>query len=211
MNNIALIWDLDGTLLNSYDVIVDAVYYVFKKYGYNKTKEELRKDAITYSVSYLFEKIEKDKNIALSKLKEEYSKKTEDDNDKIKLMPNALKTLLKLKEIGIQNYVVTHRGKTTNFVLSNNNIFDFFKEIITSQSGFARKPNKEAIEYLVKKYNLNKENTYYIGDRTLDMEFAANANIKSILYLPKDSYTVPSGSETYIISDLYEIIDLLKK
>ena len=56
----------------------------------------------------------------------------------------------------------------------------YFTEILTSQSGFARKPNPEAATYLLDKYQLDSEKTYYIGDRTLDVEFAQNSGIQSI-------------------------------
>ena len=45
---------------------------------------------------------------------------------------------------------------------------------------FLRKPNPEAANYLLDKYQLDPDNTYYIGDRTLDAEFAQNSGIQSI-------------------------------
>ena len=54
-----------------------------------------------------------------------------------------------------------------------------FTEILTSQSGFARKPSPEAATYLISKYHLKPDRTYYIGDRTLDIEFAQNSGIQS--------------------------------
>lgn len=59
----------------------------------------------------------------------------------------------------------------------------YFTEILTSQSGFERKPSPEAANYLLDKYQLDFEKTYYIGDRTLDVEFAQNSGIQSINFL----------------------------
>ena len=59
----------------------------------------------------------------------------------------------------------------------------YFTEILTSQSDFARKPNPEAATYLLDKYQLDPEKTYYIGDRTLDVEFAQNSGIQSLNFL----------------------------
>ena len=58
-----------------------------------------------------------------------------------------------------------------------------FTEILTSQSGFARKPSPEAATYLSENTILKPERTYYIGDRTLDIEFAQNSSIQSINFL----------------------------
>lgn len=41
----------------------------------------------------------------------------------------------------------------------------YFKEVITSENGFLRKPNSEAVIYLIEKYKMNEQKTYYIGDR----------------------------------------------
>ena len=46
-------------------------------------------------------------------------------------------------------------------------VWNLFTEILTSQSGFARKPDPEAAMYLMEKYGLEPEKTYYIGDRSL--------------------------------------------
>ena len=59
----------------------------------------------------------------------------------------------------------------------------YFTEILTSQSGFARKPSPEAATHLISKYHLKPERTFYIGDRTLDIEFAQNSGIQSINFL----------------------------
>lgn len=47
-------------------------------------------------------------------------------------------------------------------------------------SGFERKPHPQGIFYLLEKYHLDRDRTYYIGDRRLDVEVAENAGIKSI-------------------------------
>ena len=208
--NISLIWDLDGTLLDSYEVIVDGVTKVCDEYNYKYDKKEVSSDVIRESVSYYLNKISKECNVSFDILKERYSFITGLNNNKIKRMNHSLELLEILKKYGIKSYVFTHRGKSTEEVLKNVGLYDYFDFIITSTDGFKRKPNPEAIDYLVSKYNLDKENTYYIGDRSLDIECGFNANIKTILYKPKSSVTIESGKETFIVSDLLEIIDVLE-
>ncbi|MBR3483981.1 MAG: HAD-IA family hydrolase [Lachnospiraceae bacterium] len=85
-------------------------------------------------------------------------------------------------------------------------MFECFNEIVTSQSGFARKPEPDGINYFIDKYNLNRKNVYYVGDRTIDMDCAKNAGVNGILYLPENSYCKPNGSETFIVKELSDII-----
>ena len=83
----------------------------------------------------------------------------------------------------IRDSVYTHKGDNAFTILRDLGLESYFTEILTSQSGFVRKPSSEAATYLLDKYQLDSEKTYYIGDRTLDVEFAQNSGIQSINFL----------------------------
>lgn len=210
MSKPTLIWDLDGTLLDSYGVIVPSLYQVYKEVGVELDQEEIFKESITFSVGYMIKRLEEETGISFEKLKHRYSEISGAKLKNIKLVPHALEVLEYCEQEGIHSFVITHRGVTTESVLINTGIITYFDEIITSMDGYPRKPDPSSALYLVDKYGLDKENTYYVGDRTLDVEFANNAGIKSILYLPDINPTIPTGKETYIIKDLFEISRLFK-
>lgn len=95
-------------------------------------------------------------------------------------MDGAREILAWTAEQGIQNFVFTHKSDNAFQVLTDLGIIQHFTEILTSDSGFARKPSPEALLYLIDKYQLDKGTTYYIGDRLLDAEAAIHAGISSI-------------------------------
>jgi len=206
--NKTFIWDLDGTLLDSYKTIVDGLYDTYKEYGILLDKEEIHEHVITYSVSSFINKMIEVTRISFDEMKKRYSEIGEEKKKDIQLIPDAYETLKVLSERGDKHYVFTHRGKSTESVLKQLGIFEYFNEIVTSQSGFARKPEPDGINYFIDKYNLDRENVYYVGDRTIDMDCAKNAGVNGILYLPGNSYCKPNGSETYIISNLMDILVL---
>lgn len=72
------------------------------------------------------------------------------------------------------------QGENAYQILADLEILDYFTEIVTTANGFARKPDPEGVNYLVEKYQLDKISTYYIGDRTLDVDVAFNSGIQSI-------------------------------
>lgn len=205
-----LIWDLDGTLLDSYEVILSGLYAVCQDYHFPYDEKKIKKQIIDYSVNHYLEELAESSGISFIKMKDRCSEVTRKNNKYIKLMPHAKELLNKLKELGIDNYVFTHRGVSTEEVLKNTGIHDYFVEIITSLSGYKRKPEPEALLYLLNKYHLDPNNTYYVGDRNIDMIAANNAHIKSILYLPDNNVATPTGKETHIIKDLLEILDIIK-
>ncbi len=207
--NKTVIWDLDGTLFDSYDVIVESIYLVLKENGIDISKEEIHHHAIAFSLKSLFAKISQETGIPAENLQQRYSQISGSRYLQIKSMINAVEVLQKLEGKGNRNLVFTHRGKTTIPVLDHLNMTHFFKEIITSQSGFARKPDPEALNYLVKKYKLDPSTTYYVGDRSIDMDCAHNAGIPGILFLAPGCVDVSGGSETYVVHDLLEILDIV--
>jgi phosphoglycolate phosphatase-like HAD superfamily hydrolase len=88
-------------------------------------------------------------------------------------------------------------------VLEDLGVRHHFTEILTSDSGFARKPSPEALLFLIDKYGLEKEHTYYIGDRRLDVETAIHAGIHSI------NLQIDGIKENKKITNLQEIVELI--
>ena len=200
------IWDLDGTLIDSYKVIVSSLFELSKKYNLNDSKDKINKIVIQDSVTAYIELLSKNININNEQLFSEYRSLNDMHKDDIELVSNASETLNKIVESGALNFIYTHRGSSTNYLLDRLNIKQYFKEIITSENKFKRKPNGDAIRYLIDKYNFNKDYTFYVGDRNIDVDCAKVANVKAILYRPKNSYCIANGKQDVIVEDLLEII-----
>ena len=206
---IAFIWDLDGTLIDSYEIIVDSLYQIYKEKGFDIDKKEILNDVINESVSFFIMKMEARFGVPFDDLKDRYSVISHNAKDNIKAMTHAKEILKFIKDNNIPNFVFTHRGVTTESVLKNIDIYQYFDEIVTSQSGFQRKPSPDGLNYLVDKYHLDKNTTYYVGDRKMDIMCANNAHIKSIMFIPSQSVAKATGKETYVIKDLLQIKDII--
>ena len=206
---ITFIWDLDGTLLDSYPLIVNSLWTIYKEKGVLMDKKEIYEQVINESVSAFIKGMEERFNIPFDDLKDRYSNITHKELLSIKAMPHSKEILDYLSNKGIKHYVYTHRGITTETVLKNIGLYDYFDDFVTSLNDFKRKPDPEALNYLIDKYNLDRESTYYVGDRPMDMLCADNAHIKGIMFIPNTSPGKPTGKETYIIKDLLDIKDII--
>lgn len=211
MKKTAVIWDLDGTLLDSYGIIVDSLYQIYLEKGIVLDKKEIMYDVINESVSFFIKKMEQQYGIPFDNLKDRYSIISGAEKLNIKAMAHAKEILEYLKNKGIPSYVFTHRGKTTVTVLNNIGIASYFEDMVTSLDNFARKPSPDGLNHLIEKHHLDKENTYYIGDRPMDIKCANNAHVKSIMYIPTQSVAKPTSKETFIVKDLLEIKDIIEK
>ena len=183
MQKTAFIWDLDGTLLDSYEAILSGIEETFAQFSIPYDKEQVREYILKYSVQDLLVRVAEDRNLDVEVLNQVRAQSLAEKNVQVVLMPGAREVLSWADQVGIQQFVYTHKGDNAFTILRDLGLESYFTEILTSQSGFARKPSSEAATYLLGKYQLDSEKTYYIGDRTLDVEFAQNSGIQSINFL----------------------------
>lgn len=183
MQKTAFIWDLDGTLLDSYEAILSGIEETFGQFSIPYDKESVREFILKYSVQDLLEQVAEERNLDAEVLNQVRAQSLAEKNAQVVLMPGAREVLTWADEAGILQFVYTHKGDNAFTILRNLGLECYFTEILTNQSGFARKPSPEVATHLLDKYEFDPRTTYYIGDRTLDVEFAQNSGIQSINFL----------------------------
>jgi len=183
MQETAFIWDLDGTLLDSYEAILSGIEETYAQFSIPFDKEKVRAFILKYSVQDLLVQVAEERGLDVDRLNQVRAQSLAEKNAQVVLMPGAREVLSWADKQGIQQFVYTHKGDNALTILRDLGLDAYFTEILTSQSGFARKPSPEAATYLIDKHHLKPEQTYYIGDRSLDIEFAQNSGIQSINFL----------------------------
>lgn len=63
MQKTAFIWDLDGTLLDSYEAILSGIEETFAQFSIPYDKEKVREFILKYSVQDLLVRVTEDKNL----------------------------------------------------------------------------------------------------------------------------------------------------
>ena len=183
MQEAAFIWDLDGTLLDSYEAILAGIEETYRQFSLPYNKKEVRAFILKYSVQDLLVQVAEERGLDADRLNQVRAQSLAEKNAQVILMPGGREVLAWANQQGIQQFVYTHKGDNALTILRDLGLDVYFTEILTSQSGFARKPSPEAATYLISKYHLKPDRTFYIGDRTLDIEFAQNSSIQSINFL----------------------------
>ena len=205
MAKLAFIWDLDGTLLDSYPAIVPSVKEICDALGADLSEEEIHAWVIRTSVGDLLRTLAAERGLESAPLVARFNERSDSRSALVRAMPHARETLAALAGRGGQNLVYTHRGLSSFPILEQTGLAPYLTEVLTSQSGFPRKPEPDAILYLLRKYALDPARTYYVGDRSLDIAAARRAGIRSILYLDPAAPGEPTGYEDHIVRDLAEI------
>lgn len=201
------IWDLDGTLIDSYKVIVESLFTLSKKYNLDDTRQDINRIVIAETVYAYIDMLANHTKLSREFLLSEYRNLNELRKDNIELIDNAAKTLRQINNLAAKNFIYTHRGKSTHYLLDKLKIKRYFTEVVTAENKLPRKPSGAGIRYLIDKYGLDSNYVYYVGDRNIDIDCAKDAGVKAILYQPADSYCLENGSQDIIVSDLYEILN----
>ena len=186
MTKRAFIWDLDGTLLDSYDAILAGLEETYASYQLPFDRASIKDYILKHSVQDLLVAVAEEYRLDVTDLNHRRAESLAEKNAQVLLMDGARDVLSWAKDAGIEQFVYTHKGENALVILRDLGLESFFSEILTSQSGFARKPKPEAAMYLMDKYRLHPEKIYYIGDRSLDIDFARNSQIQSINFLMSD-------------------------
>jgi len=196
-----IIWDFDGTLFNTYPEVSKIFKKTLEFFDIEESNTSILKN-LHISLFYTFKIYSTQYNLDISQLKAQFTKLDE------KMIPKQLKpfkgveNILKNKKI--THFIYTHRGESTYKYLEHYNFLKYFKEIITREDKYLRKPDPQALIYLINKYNLKKEQTMYIGDRDIDIQCAINANIQSCYF---DSHNIPSKEiSNYTVSDYRQLV-----
>ena len=207
MQKTAFIWDLDGTLLDSYEAILSGIEETFAQFSIPYDKEQVREFILKFSVQDLLVQVAEERKLDVEMLNQVRAQSLAEKNAQVVLMPGARDVLAWAEESGIQQFVYTHKGDNALTILRDLGLESYFTEILTSQSGFVRKPSPEAANYLLGKYQLDSEKTYYIGDRTLDVEFAQNSGIQSLNFLES---TYEGNYRIQALSDISHIFETVR-
>lgn len=203
MTGRAFIWDLDGTLLDSYGVIVSSLQDALAEFRIPTDPETVFRQVKDGSVSTFLKQAAAESGVPYQQFKDRYSAISGRRVLEIPAMVHARETLDALAAQGHIHLVYTHRGQTTDPVLENLDLRHYFKEVVTSLSGFPRKPSPDALLYLIEKHGLEKDQVCYVGDRALDMECARNAGVRGVFFSPSG---IRAGD--CVVRDLLEIQDI---
>ena len=97
-----------------------------------------------------------------------------------RIFPGVSQTLQTLKSRGVKMAIVTSRGiESLRLILTQNNILEYFDELVTRDNGFKPKPAPDMVNYLLQKMSLAPSDVLVVGDTTFDIDMGAAAGCKT--------------------------------
>lgn len=174
-----IIFDIDGTLASTNELICASFNHVAEKY--------LRKQFTWKEIQGLFGPTED--VILKDMMKDKFESAQADYYDfysanhkaMADIYPGMKELIEELNEIGVLLSIYTGKGrKSSEITLKELGIFEFFDMIVSGDDIEGQKPSPDGVDQFIEKFNLSREKVIMIGDAPADIKAARNAGIKAV-------------------------------
>jgi len=180
----AVLFDLDGTLLDTLEDLKDSVNEIMEKYHFPKrTLDEVRK-AVGNGIHKLIERSVPegtDEETIESAFCDFWGYYQKNCMIKTKPYPGMEELLTKLKADGCKLAVVTNKGNEAVQEMIPYYFEGLFEIAVGATKEMPKKPAPDMVYYVLEDMQVEKENALFIGDSQVDIETAGNAGMDSIL------------------------------
>lgn len=211
----AVIFDMDGTILNTLEDLKNATNYSLRQFNMpERTLEEVRmfvgngirkllERAVPAGTSA--EKIDEILDVFL-KYYEVHSA------DNTSSYPGIHELVEKLKAAGIKTAVSTNKADAPAQELGKEYFNGIFDLIVGQRDGLRTKPAPDSVNEILKILNIQKKDAVYVGDSDVDVQTAANSGLDFIGVswgFRGRKFLQEKGAKN-IVDSADEILDLVK-
>ena len=183
------IWDFDGTLFDTYPIIIRQIQTALTQFGHTIDPLELMEqllNTVGAGLRYCAEKF----SIDYTQLNDVYTV-LHNESELLPIAPpmaSVEAVLAAVRARGGMNFIFTHRTlASTSAYLEKYGLSHYFSDIVAPNTpGFAWKPAPAASKYLLSTPSLDPSEVAMIGDREIDLLSGQAAGIYGIHYLCKD-------------------------
>lgn len=206
-----IIFDMDGTILNTLDDITDAVNHYLDMYNYpRRSVEEMRIIVGRGLRNTLKEGFPAGTNEGfIDEIFPEFAAYyKEHSNDKTRPYDGVVEVIKKLKAEGYMTAVASNKRQEAVEVLGEIYFKDCFDMAIGDAPGRRIKPASDMTDEILKFFNVKKEDAVYIGDSDVDVQTARNAGLDliSVTWGFRDREMLEKIGADYFISTPGEIV-----
>lgn len=208
MNINTILFDLDGTVIDTNELITHSFEYTFDKYGYTFSHEEI----LSFNGPPLidtFTKVNPQKAMEMLTTYREHNMKYHDKY--VKVFPNVVETLEELKKRNKKLAIVTAKMRDgAIYGLEITGLKSYFDVIITIDDVTHPKPHPEPVIKAINELGSKPESSIMIGDNYHDIEAGKNAGIKTVGvgWSIKGREFLQSLNPTYMIDDMKELLSI---
>ena len=184
----AVLFDLDGTLIDHFRVIYRCYEYALARLGMEPVPYEKVRASVGGSINITFGKLIEQKHVeeAVVLFREEFDRIWHED---IEILPGTEWILKELHDRGIRLAVFTNKeGSRSRKIMKHIGLDNYLDGVFGTLDTPWRKPQPEFTNHVLAELNTNPAHACMVGDSPYDVDSAAVVNMPC--------YTVATGSHT---------------
>ncbi len=205
-DGVILLFDLDGTLIDSTEAILESFHHAFDSYQTPRREDREIEALIGYPLDIMFSRLgieEKSVWEYVATYKAHYQKIS---REKTILLPFAKEAIERASRIATLGVVTTKTAQYSRVLLEYFGVMRHFDVLIGREDVEHPKPHKEPIEKALASLH-GDDDVWMIGDTKLDLLSAADAGVNAIgVCSGYDSCEVLNSYTEHIFSDALEAV-----
>jgi phosphoglycolate phosphatase len=211
-----VIFDMDGTVLNTIDDLAASVNYVLTKFGLPVHNAEDYRQYFGSGIRYALQCAvpdgtgEETIDQMLPVFREHYNAHCLDKTRPYEGIPELMKSL---REHGYRLAIVSNKIDSAVKELNARFFSDFVDVAIGEREGIRRKPAPDTVIQALAELKSVKDEAVYIGDSEVDIQTASNAGLPciTVLWGFRDKEYLKEQGATVFANTPEDIFDLLKE
>ncbi|CAG1003908.1 phosphoglycolate phosphatase [Methylophilaceae bacterium] len=211
-----VMYDLDGTLLDTASEIAGAVNLALADFGAQPVDEAVVRSWIGHGTVRLMQQAwqkidaETEWDEVMAAFTKHYRQTVGTTS---RPYPYVMETLGRLKDMGIKQAVVTNKEtQFTRRVLEKHGLGDFFDLVVSGDTLPVRKPDPAVIHHCLRTLDETVENSLFVGDSDIDVATANSAGVQCwvVPYGYNAGRDVRLAGADRLIDDVRAVIDFME-
>ena len=203
-----LIWDLDGTLFDTYPALTEALVATLADWGHYPEPElvlELARVSLTQCMASLAATYQLPRETIEQGFSSQYAQIPYRQQP---LRPGAHALCAYIRSLGGKNVIVTHRPRhSTTELLDAHALRPLIVDCITIDDEFPKKPDPTSMLVIMSRNGIDCSEGLAIGDRALDIAAGQAARLRTCLLGQLDNQVQPD----FRVDQLDELLEIIQR
>lgn len=178
----AVVFDMDGTILDTLEDLKQSVNHILRKYGYGERSLAEIKTFVGNGIKPLIlrsfpESAQIDVEIIYPEFMQYYNEHSADNTYPYKDIPYVMQAL---KERGVKVAIVSNKPNDAVKALADKYFSGLYDASVGEMKGLNKKPAPDEVYHALNLLGIDKSDAVYVGDSDVDLMTAKNSGLDSI-------------------------------